>query len=305
MKIKHIISCNQFDKHFIEKIFLKTEKIKNPVDKSNIFDSNNNFRKILANLFYEPSTRTSSSFYSAAVKLGLSVIPINEMKYSSVAKGETLEDTIRTMNCYADIIVLRHFEKGAAERAAKVSNIPIINAGDGDGEHPTQALLDLFTIYEKYKNNLEKIKVGFMGDLRWGRTVHSLSKLLNLYNIETHFIAPEYFQLPNEYRNKNNYFHEKLENVLPELDVLYVTRIQKERITEPNILNSYNDKEYIINLEKIEKSKNNLMIMHPLPRVNEIDHEIDNDPRAYYFKQMQNGLYVRMALIDSLIFLDF
>ncbi len=299
MTIKHILSCNQFTPSFIENLFNNTKKIKNISTKENYYKKFNHSTKILANLFYEPSTRTSSSFFSAAVKLGLSVIPINEMKYSSVAKGETLEDTIRTMGCYSDIIVLRHFEKGSAEKAAKVSNIPIINAGDGDGEHPTQALLDLYTIFE---NTMDKnIKVGFMGDLKWGRTVHSLSKLLNLYNIETHYIAPEYFQLPEEYRKQNGFYHTQIKEILPELDILYVTRIQKERIEDKSLLDSYNSDDYIINLEKIKHSKKNLMIMHPLPRVGEIATEIDNDPRAFYFNQMQNGLYVRMAIIDYLL----
>ena len=294
MNLKHIISVNQFDTNFLENLFRKAVSY-SEVNQNSTF-SNSLSGKIVANLFYEPSTRTSSSFFAAATKLGGSVLPINEVTYSSVAKGESLKDTIITLGCYADAIILRHGSKGAAQEAAQVSNVPIINAGDGDGEHPTQALLDLFTIFkEKQNQSVGSLRIGMMGDLKHGRTVHSLTKLLRLYNPKLHFIAPKEFQMPDEYIRIGDSTHEGLEEVLELLDVLYVTRVQKERHS------SAIDYKYMITPETLIQAKSNLTIMHPLPRVGEIHEDVDQDPRAAYFRQMKNGLWVRMALLDTVL----
>jgi len=251
------------------------------------------YGKVSANLFYEPSTRTSSSFFSAMAKLGGSVIPINDVRYSSVSKGEDLEDTIQTMNCYSDIIILRHNVEGSAKIAADISSVPIINAGDGKGEHPTQALLDYFTIRDRF-SEIDGLKIAFGGDLRYGRTIHSLVKLLRFYDTQLTFIAPEHFQLPDEYKRPGDTFTDSLDD-LDDIDVVYLTRVQKER-HELEL-----DYEYKFTTDHLDLLKDDSIIMHPLPRVGEISRQVDKDPRAYYFKQMQNGLYVRMALLKMFL----
>jgi aspartate carbamoyltransferase len=247
--------------------------------------------KILINLFYEPSTRTSCSFHTAMLKLGGNVIEITDN--SSAKKGESLEDTIKTVSNYGDIIVLRHPEKGAAERAAKVATVPVINAGDGNGEHPTQALLDIYTIYEELKKDIlkENIIVTFIGDLKNSRTIHSLIHLLNLFDVTYIFISPPGLELET---NGLNILNVTLEEALLITDVVYVTRIQKERmdgIFEPICLS----KELLSNANK------DLIIMHPLPRQEELPPEIDVDPRAVYFKQVTYGVKMRMAILDELL----
>lgn len=261
--------------------------------------------KILANLFYEPSTRTSSSFTAAMERLGGSVIPISEVKYSSVAKGESLPDTVRTLECYSDVIVLRHPENGAAATAARYVRKPIINAGDGTGEHPTQALLDLFTIREEL-GRLENLKVTMLGDLKFGRTVHSLSRLLALYGAKLSYVSPEILRMPPSIIEELNragveqHEHRQLDPVLSETDVLYVTRVQKERFEDLNVYESVKSA-YVISPEIMKKAKSQMVLMHPLPRVGEIAYEVDNDPRAAYFRQMEYGLYVRMALLAMVL----
>jgi carbamoyl-phosphate synthase/aspartate carbamoyltransferase len=247
--------------------------------------------KILINLFYEPSTRTSCSFHTAMLNLGGHVIEITDN--SSAKKGESLEDTIKTVSNYGDIIVMRHPEKGAAERAAKVATVPVINAGDGNGEHPTQALLDIYTIYEELKKDIlkENIIVTFIGDLKNSRTIHSLIHLLNLFDVTYIFISPPGLELET---NGLNVLNLSLEEALKITDVVYVTRIQKERmdgIFEPICLS----KELLSNANK------DLIIMHPLPRQEELPPEIDDDPRAVYFKQVAYGVRMRMAILDELI----
>jgi len=283
--------------------------------KENIY-YNNLKNKTLINIFFEPSTRTSSSFQAAMIKLGGNVINITE-DFSSVAKGESLEDTIKTVSYYGDTIVLRHPQKGSAQIAANVSSIPVINAGDGNGEHPTQALLDIFTIKTElmkfnlnicspYRNN---IVVTFIGDLKNSRTIHSLIHILCLFpEISFNFINPRGLEMPNEIINKLNrnkiYFTEEmsLEKALTNTDVLYVTRIQKERfetVQEYNAVMLENN--YIIDNDILQYAKENMIIMHPLPRLNEISLEVDNDPRAVYFEQVKNGIYMRMAILDSIL----
>jgi len=261
--------------------------------------------KILANLFYEPSTRTSSSFTSAMERLGGSVIPINEVKYSSVSKGESLPDTVRTLECYADVIVLRHPEVGSAAIAAKAAHKPVINAGDGIGEHPTQALLDAFTIREEI-GHLDGLTVTLLGDLKHGRTVHSLARLLSLYKVRLNYVAPDILRMPAELvdelkaKRLEQAEYNTLDKPLPETDVLYVTRVQKERFADEATYESVKGA-YVIDPAIMRAAKQRMIVMHPLPRVGEIAPEFDDDPRAAYFRQMEYGLYIRMALLAMVL----
>jgi aspartate carbamoyltransferase len=263
--------------------------------------------KILANLFYEPSTRTSSSFTAAMERLGGSVIPINEVRYSSVSKGESLPDTIRTLECYADVIVLRHPETGSAAIAAKAARKPVINAGDGVGEHPTQALLDTFTIFEELNaGNVDGMTVTMLGDLKYGRTVHSLARLLSLFNVKINYVSPEILRMPKEVMDEvgeqgiAQAEYNSLETVLPETDVLYVTRVQKERFEDPAEYEKVKGA-YVIDPAIMKAARQQMIVMHPLPRVGEISVDFDDDPRAAYFRQMEYGLYVRMALLAMVL----
>lgn len=302
-KPKHIIKAQQFDRVFLENLFDSAEIIEKGVsDFSNVLSG-----KIMASLFYEPSTRTRFSFESAMHKLGGSVISTeNAREFSSAIKGETLEDTIKVLNGYCDVIVLRHPEIGSAERAASVSDAPIINAGDGAGQHPTQALLDLYTI-KKEIGDIDSIKIAMVGDLANGRTVRSLSYLLSKFNnIKIYFVAPNIVKMKDDIKehligNKIEFYEETdLKNVAKEVDVIYQTRIQKERFTD---LDDYEKTRgiYIITPEIMSLMKEKSIIMHPLPRVDEISKECDKDPRAAYFRQAQNGLYIRMALLKLLL----
>ncbi len=252
--------------------------------------------RTLANLFYEPSTRTSSSFHAAMTKLGGTVIPINEVHYSSVSKGETLEDTVRTLACYADVIVLRHYDDDATERAVAVCDTPIINAGNGVGEHPTQALLDLYTIQREH-GRLDRLTVTMMGDLKYGRTVHSLTKLLRMYDARLNFVSPDSLRMPPEYLTAADEEYGELSEVIADTDVLYVTRVQKERCADvPTI-----DVSYAVTLDDMRRARDDMVLMHPMPRVGEIPAALDSDPRAAYFRQMKYGLHVRMALLAEML----
>lgn len=300
---KDIISVKQFNRRDLDYIFGVAHEMRGMVERIGTFDLLKG--KILANLFYEPSTRTSSSFTSAMERLGGSVIPINEVRYSSVSKGESLPDTVRTLECYADVIVLRHPEIGASEIAAKFARKPVINAGDGPGEHPTQALLDLFTIVEEL-GDVDGLTVTMLGDLKFGRTVHSLSRLLTLYDVKLNYVSPDILRMPEEIiseLDEKGILQEEysaLEPVISKTDVLYVTRVQKERFDD---LNDYEEVKnmFIIAPKTLESAKERMIIMHPLPRVNEISMELDDDPRAAYFRQMEYGLYVRMALLAMVL----
>ena len=284
--MQHLLSVDDMSEDFIHEIW--TNALNN---KDNISTSLSG--KILTNLFYEASTRTSSSFYSAMTRTGGSVIPINNVKFSSVTKGETLEDTIIAMSTLSDCIVLRHPDTGSANRAAKVSSVPIINGGDGEGEHPTQTLLDGFTIYSNNNKSLDNLNITFIGDLKNGRTVKGLVKLLSRYkNNNFNFISPESLKLPSELLPSNSIESENIENVIDKTDVLYVTRVQKERGS---------DHDYSLSLERLKLLKRDSIVMHPLPRVNEIPREFDNDKRAKYFEQMRNGLWCRIALLEKII----
>jgi aspartate carbamoyltransferase catalytic subunit len=256
--------------------------------------------KILATLFFEPSTRTRLSFEAAMLKLGGSVIGFAEAELASVKKGENLADTVRTVENYADVIALRHPLDGAAKLAAELSKVPIINGGSGSEEHPTQALIDLYTI-QKEKGKIDGLKIALVGDLRYGRTVHSLAYALSLYNIDLYLISPETLRMRREVLrtiNKKMSVTEdsNLEKVIPQVDVLYVTRIQKERFPDPAEYAKVKGV-YKINLETLSTAKKDLIILHPLPRVDEIAAEVDKTPQARYFQQVWNGVVVRMALL--------
>jgi len=256
--------------------------------------------KILANLFFEPSTRTRLSFEAAMLKLGGSTIGFAEAEIASVSKGENLADTVRTVENYADIIALRHPLEGAAKLAAEFSKVPILNAGSGAEEHPTQALMDLYTI-QKEKGKIDGLKIALVGDLRYGRTVHSLAYALSLYNIEMYLISPESLRMRHEVvhtiRDKISIVEDtNLEKIIPQIDVLYVTRIQKERFPDPAEYAKVKGI-YRIDLKTLKNAKKDMIILHPLPRVDEIASEVDSKPQARYFQQVWNGIVVRMALL--------
>lgn len=263
--------------------------------------------KKLATLFYEPSTRTRLSFTSAMMELGGNVLGFADAKNSSVSKGETVQDTIRVVGCFADIIAMRHYIEGAPLAATEVSKIPIINAGDGSHSHPTQTLTDLLTI-KRELGRINNITIGFCGDLRFGRTVHSLIKALSRYEgIKVILIAPDELRLPDyikqdvcdrmgiEYRETSD-----LDEAIPELDVLYMTRVQKERFLDEDEFDRVKDS-FVLDARRIALAKEKMAVLHPLPRVNEILTEVDSDPRAAYFRQVENGKFVRMALITKLL----
>jgi len=302
---KDIISVKQFSRADLEYIFGVAHEMRGMVERVGTFDLLKG--KILANLFYEPSTRTSSSFTAAMERLGGSVIPINEVKYSSVTKGESLSDTVRTLECYADVLVLRHPETGSAAIAAKAARKPVINAGDGTGEHPTQALLDTFTIFEELgAGQVDGMTVTMLGDLKYGRTVHSLARLLSLFNVKLNYVSPDILKMPKEVMNEVG---EKgipqaefstLETALPETDVLYVTRVQKERFEDPADYEKVKNA-FVVDPAIMKAAKQDMIVMHPLPRVGEISVDFDDDPRAAYFRQMEYGLYVRMALLAMVL----
>ena len=263
--------------------------------------------KKLATLFYEPSTRTRLSFTSAMMELGGNVIGFSDAKNTSVSKGETVADTVQVISCFADIIAMRHYEEGAALVAAMNARVPVINAGDGSHSHPTQTLTDLLTIRREI-GRFDNITIGFCGDLRFGRTVHSLIKALSRYEgVKVVLIAPEQLRLPDymkhEVCDKNGIPYVEvstMEEVMPELDVLYMTRVQKERFLDEDEFDRLKDS-FILTPEKLKAARPELRVLHPLPRVNEITVEVDKDPRAAYFRQVENGKFVRMALILTLL----
>ena len=263
--------------------------------------------RILATLFYEPSTRTRLSFEAAMLNLGGHVLGFPSENVSSASKGESVADTIRVVSCYADIVAMRHPKEGAPLRASRYSRIPVINAGDGGHQHPTQTLTDLMTIRRR-KGRLDDLTIGLCGDLKFGRTVHSLIKTMaRCQNIRFVLISPEELRVPdyiiNDVLEANGIEYKEtrsLEEVMPELDILYMTRVQKERFfNEEDYIRLKNS--YVLTKEKMGLAKPDMAVLHPLPRVNEIALDVDDDPRAAYFEQVQNGVYVRMALIMTLL----
>ncbi|HJV45535.1 MAG TPA: aspartate carbamoyltransferase [Bacillota bacterium] len=302
MSLYHILGAKQFDRDSLEEIF----ELAGDMEKVEASGGTDRYKtKVMTTLFFEPSTRTRLSFESAMCRLGGKVIGTeNASQFSSAIKGESLEDTIRIISGYSDVIIMRHTEIGAAQRAAEVASVPIINAGDGAGEHPTQALLDIYTI-KKELGRVDDLHIGMIGDLTNGRTVHSLSYLLaNFKNITIYYTAPENVLIP-PYVKKFLESHQvqfKETNDLHEVasvsDVLYQTRIQKERFPSLDEYEKAKGK-YIIDQELLKVMKKDAIILHPLPRAGEIAPEVDLDPRAAYFRQAQNGLYIRMALLHK------
>lgn len=302
LKGRNLIKSEDFSVEEIDQILsLSQNIIENPSKYSRVCEG-----KLLATLFYEPSTRTRLSFESAMYRLGGSVVGFSEPNSSSVSKGESLGDTIRTVSCYADAIVMRHPVAGSAEEAAKYTEVPFINAGDGGNQHPTQTLTDLLTI-KSLKGSLENHTIGLCGDLKNGRTVHSLVKAMSRYKgIKFVFISPDELKMP-EYikesiQEQGHAYYEtnNLDEVIGSLDILYMTRVQRERFEnqeEYEKLKNY----YILNKSKMQNAREDMLVMHPLPRVNEIDVDVDDDKRAVYFKQAKYGMFVRMALIMKLL----
>lgn len=301
--MRHLMSPLDFSVDEVAKVLdLASDIEKNPAKYAHACDG-----KVLATLFYEPSTRTRLSFESAMIHLGGQVLGFSSAASSSASKGESVSDTIRMISCYADICAMRHPKEGAPMVASAVSGIPVINAGDGGHQHPTQTLTDLMTI-RSLKGRLDHITIGLCGDLKFGRTVHSLVKALVRYeDVNFVFISPEELRIPSYIReevldaNGQNYKEvERLEDVIGELDLLYMTRVQQERFFNEEDYIRLKDF-YILNKEKMALAKPDMLVLHPLPRVNEISVEVDSDPRAAYFKQVQYGVYMRMALILTLL----
>lgn len=302
LKNKSIVSIDDLSDEDLNEIFKVSEEMASLLDKKKGTGIMNS--KIMATLFYEPSTRTRLSFESAMERLGGSVISVSEATSSSVAKGESLADTIRMAEAYSDIIVIRHPLEGAARLASKFSSRPVINAGDGSGQHPTQTILDLFTIRKEF-GKIDGLNISLVGDLKYGRTVHSLILALSRYDVNVTLVSPQALRIPDHIisrlpKNMSIRTSENLEDVVEESDVMYVTRIQKERFTDQNeymsVIGSYS-----IDKDLVERMKEKSIIMHPLPRIDEIKPEVDFLPQARYFKQAAYGVPVRMALISMIL----
>ncbi len=305
--LAHVYESQQFDRSLLEHLFAVADEMKADLTATPRKFAEVLKHKIMASLFYEPSTRTRFSFESAMTRLGGRIITTeNAKEFSSAAKGETIYDSTRVMNGYADVIVMRHNEPGSAKKAADISRIPVINAGDGAGQHPTQALLDLYTIKDNI-GYIDGVSIAMVGDLKYGRTVRSLSYLLSKFEgIQIYFVAPDVCRMDDDIkayldRNQVRWTEEdSLDKVLPDVDCVYMTRIQRERFHDPEDYKAAAGK-YILSLDKVGQMKADAIIMHPLPRVDEIPPEVDSNPRARYFEQAQNGLYIRMALLYLLM----
>jgi aspartate carbamoyltransferase catalytic subunit len=300
---RHILESQQFSRDLLDEIFDRADAMRaDPRRAASRLQG-----RIMAALFYEPSTRTRLSFESAMLRLGGRTIGTdNAREFSSAAKGETLEDTVRVLGGYADVIVLRHHEQGAAVRAASVSDVPVINAGDGKGQHPTQALLDLYTIKDEL-GRVDGVRVAIVGDLANGRTARSLAYLLSKYkDVELWFVAPGQVQMGQDIKDHLNEYQVRwqetsdLDEVLPTVDVVYQTRIQKERFADDASYQAVRGV-YVVDQDTMGRLSPYAIVMHPLPRVDEIDPAIDSDPRAAYFRQARNGVQIRMALLDMVV----
>jgi len=299
MKNKHLISITDFSKEEYLKILDSAEDFeKQPVQ--NIATG-----KVVATLFFEPSTRTRLSFESAANRMGAKVIGFSDASSSSTSKGESLSDTIKTVSCYADLIVMRHPIEGSARWASEVASVPVINAGDGANQHPTQCLLDLYSI-RKTQKTLDNLNIALVGDLKYGRTVHSLVEAMCNFNTTFHLISPESLKLPSSVKmhikERGLEYHQytEIQEAIDKVDVLYMTRVQRERFVDIQDYEKVKNA-YILEQTMLKNSKSNLKILHPLPRVNEIHTNVDDTRQAYYFQQAQNGVYVRQALIASIL----
>ncbi len=299
MKNKSLVAINELSKEEIIKILdLAEEFEKNPIQ--NIMNKN-----VVATLFFEPSTRTRLSFESAVNRLGGKVIGFSEAANTSVSKGESLKDTILTVANYSDLIIMRHPVEGSARYASEVSPVPIINAGDGANQHPTQTLLDLFSI-RKTQGTLQNLNIFLVGDLKYGRTVHSLLMAMSRFGATFTFVAPKELQMPNEYKMYLNELGLKyteqtdLNENLDQADIIYMTRVQKERFSDPLEYEKVKNV-YVLRNKMLENTKPNMRVLHPLPRVNEIHADVDENPKAYYFPQAMNGVYTRMAIMAIIL----
>ena len=304
------MSMQMKQRDFVTIADLSKEKIQYLIDLSQEFERHPNREllkgKVIASLFFEPSTRTRLSFETAANRLGARIIGFSDAKATSVSKGETLKDTILMVANYADVIVMRHYIEGAAQYASEVSPVPIINAGDGAHMHPSQCMLDLYSIY-KTQGTLENLNIYLVGDLKYGRTVHSLIMAMRHFNPTFHFIAPKESAMPNEYKlyckNHGIKFQEHTafnDKVIADADIIYMTRVQKERFSDLMEYERVKDV-YILKNDMLANVKDNMRILHPLPRVNEIAYDVDDNPHAYYIQQAQNGLYARQALFCDVL----
>ena len=302
-RLRHVVESQQFSRSLLEELFARSEEMKREPHRF----MGRLAGQVMAALFYEPSTRTRLSFEAAMIRLGGQAMGTdNAREFSSAAKGETLEDSIRIVSGYADVIVLRHNQEGAARRAAAVSSVPVINAGDGTGQHPTQALLDLYTIKDEL-GRIDGVRVAMVGDLANGRTVRSLTYLLSKFkDIKVWFVAPPAVAMRKDLKEHLDEHRipwvetEDLDAVLPEVDVVYMTRIQKERFSDPAAYEAVKGV-YRLDAGSLALMRKYAIVMHPLPRVDEISAEVDDDPRAAYFRQARNGLHIRMALLDRLL----
>lgn len=300
MKNKSLVSINDYTKEQILEILERAAEFEaNPRKK---ILSNH----VVASLFFEPSTRTRLSFESAVNQLGGRIIGFADSSSSSTSKGESLKDTIQTVSLYSDLIVMRHPLEGSARFASEISSVPIINAGDGANQHPTQCLLDMYSI-SKTQGKLDNLEIAFVGDLKYGRTVHSLVIAMTMFkNITFHLISPEELKLPSSVKqyikdsNCNYHQYQDINEAINKVDILYMTRIQRERFADPIEYERVKDA-YILSNDMLANTKSNLKILHPLPRVNEITEDVDDNPKAYYFQQAQNGVYVRQALMASIL----
>lgn len=299
MKNKSLVSIADYTKEeYLEILRVAAEFEKNPVQK--ILEG-----RVVATLFFEPSTRTRLSFESAVNRLGGRVIGFTDSSSSSVSKGETLKDTILTVSNYSDLIVMRHPLEGSARYASEVATVPVINAGDGANQHPTQCLLDLFSI-QKTQGTLENLKISMVGDLKYGRTVHSLLMAMSYFNPTFNFIAPDELKMPEEYKlfldKKGIVYHEftELADNIKDSDIIYMTRVQRERFADPLEYEKVKNV-YILKNKMLEGTKDNMKILHPLPRVNEISTDVDSNSKAYYFPQALNGVYTRQAIMAKIL----
>jgi aspartate carbamoyltransferase catalytic subunit len=299
MKNKSLISIHDITKKDYDRVIELAEKFeKKP--RQNILSE-----YVISTLFFEPSTRTRLSFESAASYLGAKVIGFTDAATSSVKKGESLKDTVLTVSSYSDLIIMRHPKEGSARYASEVSPVPIINAGDGANQHPTQCLLDLFSI-KKTQKKLDGLQIAFVGDLKYGRTVHSLVQALTNYSTTFHLVSPPELKLPSSVKqyikdaNLEYYQYDEMDDVIPKVDILYMTRIQQERFSDPLEYERVKNV-YILKNKMLDNSKRNLRVMHPLPRVNEITEDVDSNPKAYYFQQAKNGVFVRQALLSLIL----
>ncbi len=299
MENKNLVSITDYSKEEIFKILdLAADFEKNP--NQNLLDN-----KVIATLFFEPSTRTMLSFESAISRLGGKYIGFTDASSSSVSKGESLKDTIMTVANYSDMIIMRHPIEGSARWASEVSRVPIVNAGDGANQHPTQTLLDLYSI-RKTQGTLDNLNIYFVGDLKYGRTVHSLLQAMSMFNTTFNFISPEELRIPDEYKifldkkGLKYYEHRDFSDIISHADIIYMTRIQRERFSDPMEYEKTKNS-YVLKNKMLENTKPNMKVLHPLPRVNEIHTNVDENEKAYYFTQALNGVYTRQAIITHIL----